>query len=320
MLLLANASMHDLLTSIFLYICIIVLSNAIKFTEEGQIIISVKLYTKEEDATLQSTISDQPSVKAAGTSSGISSIPFPNEPTHLLHVSVSDTGIGIPSSRFFRLFKLFSQIDSSTTRIHGGTGLGLSIAERLSALMGESMWVESPGVNQGSTFHFTIQTSPVPPQDKMDSDALDKLRQSSFHCLILDTNEIAREVVRKLIEAQGIQVHVASNFQEATALLDQFNVRVLLIDTKGGTDKAANTKVQIEQLEGVKALTSIRGWERAKKRATAEAILMTPIGVRLTTKAMDEHHIGTVCNKTVKLCRLLSALVDAFSAMAAGPK
>jgi CheY-like chemotaxis protein len=176
----------------------------------------------EEGMKLQSMRSEQPSVKA-GPSSGNPSIPFLTPPTHMLHVSVSDTGIGIPPSRFFRLFKLFSQIDSSTTRIHGGTGLGLSIAERLSALMGGHMWVESPGVNQGSTFHFTIQTSRAPPQESMDIEASAKLKkQQGLHCLIIDTNEVTRMVLRNLIEALGINVHVAINFKEVTELLSQY--------------------------------------------------------------------------------------------------
>ena len=72
-----------------------------------------------------------------------------------VHFAVCDTGIGIPKDRFDRLFKVFSQVDVSTTRRYGGTGLGLAISKRLSELMGGRIWAESePG--KGSTFHFTI--------------------------------------------------------------------------------------------------------------------------------------------------------------------
>jgi PAS domain S-box-containing protein len=72
-----------------------------------------------------------------------------------VHFAVHDTGIGIPKDRFDRLFKVFSQVDVSTTRRYGGTGLGLAISKRLTELMGGRIWAESePG--KGSTFHFTI--------------------------------------------------------------------------------------------------------------------------------------------------------------------
>ena len=100
------------------------LSNAVKFTKQGEIKVSVK-QTK-----------------------------FENSKCELLF-AVSDTGIGIPKDKMDRLFKSFSQVDSSTTRKYGGTGLGLTISKRLSELMGGKIWVESePG--KGSTFYFTI--------------------------------------------------------------------------------------------------------------------------------------------------------------------
>jgi signal transduction histidine kinase/DNA-binding response OmpR family regulator len=77
-----------------------------------------------------------------------------------VHFAVRDTGIGIPKDRFDRLFKVFSQVDVSTTRRYGGTGLGLAISKRLSELMGGRIWAESePG--KGSTFHFTIVADEV---------------------------------------------------------------------------------------------------------------------------------------------------------------
>src|SRR5216684_37648 len=78
-----------------------------------------------------------------------------------VHFAVRDTGIGIPKDRFDRLFKVFSQVDVSTTRRYGGTGLGLAISKRLSELMGGRIWAESePG--KGSTFHFTIVAEAAP--------------------------------------------------------------------------------------------------------------------------------------------------------------
>ena len=109
--------------------------NAIKFTSAGEVFL-----------TVQRTPGSQPPQ---------------------LHLAIRDTGIGIPPDRMDRLFKPFSQIDTSTTRRFGGTGLGLAIAYRLTELMHGRMWVESE-VAHGSTFHFTLPVdiphdAPPPP-------------------------------------------------------------------------------------------------------------------------------------------------------------
>jgi signal transduction histidine kinase/CheY-like chemotaxis protein/putative methionine-R-sulfoxide reductase with GAF domain len=97
------------------------LSNAVKFTEAGEVVLSVSVEGER------------------------------------LHFSVRDTGIGLSEQGKGRLFKKFSQADSSTTRRYGGTGLGLAISKLLAELMGGTMWVESAGPGTGSTFHFTIR-------------------------------------------------------------------------------------------------------------------------------------------------------------------
>ncbi len=79
---------------------------------------------------------------------------------HEITFSVKDSGIGIPEDKMDRLFKSFSQVDSSTTRTHGGTGLGLAISKRLTEMMKGKMWLESK-VGEGTTFYFTIQTQAV---------------------------------------------------------------------------------------------------------------------------------------------------------------
>jgi len=106
------------------------LSNGIKFTSAGEVVVRVKVLSAPE----------QP-----GTES---------EPWQL-HFLVRDTGMGIPADQLARLFKSFSQADASTTRQYGGTGLGLAISKRLVELMGGRMWVESVP-QKGSTFHFTL--------------------------------------------------------------------------------------------------------------------------------------------------------------------
>lgn len=99
--------------------------NAIKFTDSGEILTSIKLLGKKDD-------------------------------NYELEISVKDSGIGIPQDKMHKLFNSFSQVDSSTTRKYGGTGLGLAISARLIEKMNGRIWVESE-VNVGTTFKFTIQ-------------------------------------------------------------------------------------------------------------------------------------------------------------------
>lgn len=101
------------------------IDNAVKFTADGGILLSVVPEELHPDQAL-------------------------------LRFSVTDTGIGIPEDKQKTIFEAFSQADTSSTRRYGGTGLGLTISSQLVALMGGKMWVESQ-VGAGSTFHFTAQ-------------------------------------------------------------------------------------------------------------------------------------------------------------------
>jgi signal transduction histidine kinase/CheY-like chemotaxis protein len=120
------------------------LNNAVKFTEQGEVVVQVTSKPVDKAAS-GPDVTDHASRTAS----------------HELHFSVRDTGIGIPLHRMDRLFQPFSQIDISTTRRYGGTGLGLVVSKRLTELMGGAMWVESE-VGKGSTFHFTILVEAVP--------------------------------------------------------------------------------------------------------------------------------------------------------------
>ncbi|MGZ4819726.1 MAG: ATP-binding protein, partial [Terriglobales bacterium] len=99
------------------------IANAIKFTDQGGVRVSVRPEVEEGSQVL-------------------------------LHVCVADTGIGIPAEKQASVFDAFVQADGSSTRRHGGTGLGLAICSNLVKLMGGRIWVESRA-GQGSTFHFT---------------------------------------------------------------------------------------------------------------------------------------------------------------------
>jgi PAS domain S-box-containing protein len=110
----------------FRQIIVNLIDNAIKFTDQGEVLFSVNMEARRDHDVC-------------------------------LHVTVTDTGVGIPEEHQHRIFDPFMQADGSTTRIYGGTGLGLAIVGELVAMMGGELWVESAGHGTGSVFHFTAQ-------------------------------------------------------------------------------------------------------------------------------------------------------------------
>lgn len=168
-------------------ILINLLSNGIKFTEQGEVVVTVHAE------------------------------PLPGEdesPTsYTLTFAVRDTGIGIPSERTDRLFRSFSQVDASTTRTYGGTGLGLAICKRLSQLMGGDITVESR-VGEGSIFTFTIQAAAAAGPERT------FLRTEQPHLagrrlLIVDDNATNRLILQRQAEAWGMTTCAVATGQEA---------------------------------------------------------------------------------------------------------
>ncbi len=153
--------------------------NAIKFTDHGEVVLSVAR-------------------ASAGLCSQRPPGPFdePDQAELCLHFKVRDTGIGIPKDKQAVIFEAFSQADGSTTRKFGGTGLGLTISTRLVKLMGGELWVESvPG--EGSCFHFTAPFAVAPRPESSDPNpgvVLDGIR-----ALVVDDNPTNRHVLMETL-------------------------------------------------------------------------------------------------------------------------
>jgi len=157
-------------------------TNAVKFTERGSVVISVAS--------------------------------CPSQPHDVeLHFTVEDTGIGIPEDKLNRLFKSFSQVDPSVTRHYGGTGLGLAISKRLVELMGGRIWVESE-VGKGSKFHFTIRTNPSPSEVRQSVPA-DSAALSGKHVLIVDDNSANLRILSVQVQKWGMTSDAANSGREA---------------------------------------------------------------------------------------------------------
>ncbi|HEY9748089.1 MAG TPA: response regulator, partial [Allocoleopsis sp.] len=187
------------------------LSNAVKFTDAGEVVVSVSAKTTEESALRTQKSDDSPSASWF--------LNCDSSPTYEIQFAVKDTGIGIPPDRLDRLFKSFSQVDSSITRHYGGTGLGLSIGKQLSEMMGGTMWVESQ-VGQGSTFYFSLIAQAAPTLSPIDRDHHQSQLEGK-RLLIVDDNATNRQILRLQAQSWGMLSRAADSGAEALSLLVQ---------------------------------------------------------------------------------------------------
>jgi two-component system sensor histidine kinase/response regulator len=157
--------------------------NALKFTEKGEVKVSVQNESEVDKG--------------------------PN-----LHFTVSDTGIGIPPEKHDHIFKAFSQADSSTTRKYGGTGLGLTISTRLVDMMGGKMWVESE-VGKGSRFHFTLRLPPVEARHVPDPSGHSLRTLQGVKILVTDDSATNRRIMQGILSRWGINVTLAEGGNHA---------------------------------------------------------------------------------------------------------
>jgi signal transduction histidine kinase/ligand-binding sensor domain-containing protein/CheY-like chemotaxis protein len=235
--------------------------NATKFTQQGEIFVGIHLRARNED-TLDLTF------------------------------EVRDTGIGIPQDKIDRLFKAFSQVDSSTTRKYGGTGLGLAISEKLVTLMGGRIWVEST-VGEGTTFSFTVcmksSKNSLPTYVQYNITGLEGKR-----VLIVDDNTTNLLILRTQLESWKMLPVVVSTAEQALDVLSQREQLDLVI-----------TDMQMPGMDGIGLAQRMK-----QTRPNLPVILLSSMG-----NERNEHHARlfvSVLTKPVKqsfLCRnILTAL------------
>ncbi len=222
------------------------LGNAVKFTEEGDILVKLDLLANPEAETA-------------------------NPASLRLHFQVRDTGIGIQPDRLARLFRAFTQADVSTARKYGGTGLGLAISRRLVELMGGRMWAESvPG--EGSTFHFTVSVAAVP--DSAPPPHAGRLaRLADLKVLILDDNAASRNALFEQCRRWGMQPKAVENAGQALELLrNRAEFDLALIDLHLPGMDGITVALEIQKLPSAAMLPLVLLTPLGKKKSSSEEV------------------------------------------------
>jgi len=239
--------------------------NAVKFTEHGEIVLRASLESQSKEECL-------------------------------LHVCVTDTGIGIPADKQKRIFEAFAQADSSTTRRYGGTGLGLSISAQLAELMGGRLWVESEG-GVGSTFHFTARFERQPAVEETLPEA-SPVKLSGLPALVVDDNDTNRRILEEMVSSWRLKPVPAESGLAALAALDRAQksgnpIRLVILDG------------HMPEMDGFEVARRIRKSPRGRHVAV---IVLTSAGQREDLARAKKLGVAAVA-KPVKQSELWDAII-----------
>lgn len=244
------------------------LSNAVKFTEKGEVVVSVNSKQIENDK-------------------------------YNLTFSVKDTGIGIPKDRIAKLFKSFSQVDSSTTRKYGGSGLGLVISKKLSEMMGGDMWLDSEA-GKGTTFYFSINAKATEVPTKTNKmDIIPELNGKKI--LIVDDNETNRRILSLQTKTYGmISTTVDSPLKALELIKENKRYDVAILD------------MQMPGMDGVQLAKEIRKYQPVEK---LPMVMLTSIGMKEKDEVLKEAKFFTFMTKPIKHSQLYNVLCEIFIGM-----
>ncbi len=240
--------------------------NAIKFTERGEVVVTAEVTDNDSDDV------------------------------HI-HFVVSDTGIGIPSSKQWEIFGPFVQADGSTTRRYGGTGLGLAISAQLVELMGGHIWIDSE-VGKGSAFHFKVALKRQP------SDAADIVGEPvdlhDLRVLIVDDNGTNRRILDEMLAAWRLR---SSSVDSGAAALDALARAV----EDGDPFRLVIVDALMPDMDGFTLVERIR---QNRRLSGLKLIMLTSAGP-WADRGRSRRHPITAITKPVKHSDLLDAIMVA---------
>jgi PAS domain S-box len=241
------------------------INNGIKFTSEGEVFLSVNAKHIED------------------------------EKYEILFI-VKDTGIGIASDKIDKLFKSFSQVDTSTTRTFGGTGLGLVISKRLAEMMGGKIWVESE-VGIGTSFFFTILVESVPSQSKVYfKGSISQLKGKKV--LVVDDNQTNRRILNAQLEGWDL-LPVAT--ESPLLALQWFN--------EGKKFDLCIFDFHMPVMDGIQLTREVR---KLKNGSSVPIIILSSMGKKNDTINDKELNLSRYLNKPIRQNQLYDCLVNVF--------
>ena len=245
------------------------IGNAIKFTEKGEVSISIKK-NKLSEGEVE------------------------------LKFVISDTGIGISETEQKRLFKTFTQVDSSITRRFGGTGLGLVISRQLIEMMGGEIWLKSEK-GKGSTFFFTIKFMPGKANAERPFIRPVVIRTQYARTILLAEDDVVNQkVITCMLKEKGYFVDIANNGLEVLKLYKKKNYDVILMD------------IQMPKMDGIEATKRIRQLEDDKK--SVPIIALTAYALQGDRERFIELGMDEYLSKPIQM----EELVDTIEKTAAG--
>ncbi|MFT3826307.1 MAG: response regulator [Chitinophagaceae bacterium] len=250
------------------------LGNAIKFTQEGEIFVSV--------------------LKAGGI--------YRKDGREFLDVqfAIRDTGIGIPKDKLSKIFESFTQADSSTTRRYGGTGLGLTISKSLAALMEGDLLVQSEP-NKGSTFTLHIPLEVINQKPQLSPAHKPPLRK----VLVIDDNNTNRWLLQEIFNYFEIECEVAENSTAAFTVLERIQRNHEVLDL-------IITDHHMPDMDGIELITAIR--ERFKHITQPAILMSSSLEKGLFQHEAEKLGIHCLLTKPVKMYELYALLSSMFMA------
>jgi len=247
-------------------------SNAVKFTESGEVLVSASVVPAEGSDTA-----------AAEQRGDVVSVRF----------AVTDTGIGIHPSAHARLFEPFTQADASTTRRFGGTGLGLAICARLVAAMDGRIDLHSaPG--QGSTFSFTVPLTPCAPvpgpaaAPAPAGPVIPRPRLERGRVLVVEDNPVNQLVARGVLTRLGFSVQVADDGRQALLALDAETFDAVLMDCHMPVLDGYAATEELRRREGDRRRAGRPGGDRRTPVIAMTAGVLAEDRTRCRTAGMDD--------------------------------
>ncbi len=213
-----------------------------------------------------------------------------------IEFAVKDTGIGIPRDKISKLFKAFSQVDSSTTRIYGGTGLGLVISKRIVEMMGGTMHVDSVE-GKGSTFYFSIKSKPAPSLTKIYSKDFARHLKGK-RVLVVDDNFNNRRILDLQLKSLGMAATTVEFPLDALKMLEHGEVFDLAI-----------LDYQMPQMDGITLTRAIRDIE---KNTTLPIVILTSLGRKEEERTLQELKISKFLYKPTKQTILFETILAIF--------